>query len=97
MSYSDKLKESKNKVYRAAIATKILDLMEKLRMGASDASERRWIWELLQNAKDVCYEETGISVIVNYDSSGSVLEFSHNGKPFAVDNITFLIEQVSTK
>jgi len=32
MNYSEKLKESKEKVYNFAIATKILDLMDKLRM-----------------------------------------------------------------
>lgn len=36
MSYTTKLQESKDKVYRASIVTKILDLMEKLRMDATD-------------------------------------------------------------
>ena len=99
MSYSEKIEESKKKVYNHAIATKILDLMDKLRMDATDTSERRWIWELLQNAKDVGYEESGVEVEIDFstiNNSGN-LKFSHNGRPFSVDNITFLIEQVSTK
>lgn len=97
MNYSDKLKESKEKVYNFAIATKILDLMDKLRMDATNSSERRWVWELLQNAKDVGFEDKSVSVEINFDRSNSFVEFKHNGKPFTVDNITFLIEQVSTK
>lgn len=97
MSYSDKLKESKEKVYNFAIATKILDLMDKLRMDATNSSERRWIWELLQNAKDVGFDDKSVSIEINFDKENSFVEFKHNGKPFTVDNITFLIEQVSTK
>lgn len=97
MNYSDKLKESKEKVYNFAIATKILDLMDKLRMDATNSSERRWVWELLQNAKDVGFDDKSISVEINFDKSNAFVEFRHNGKPFTVDNITFLIEQVSTK
>lgn len=99
MNYSSKIHESKEKVYRHAIATKILDMMEKLRLSANEYSERRWIWELIQNAKDVKVESNAISILINYqiNDSASFLEFKHNGKPFTVDNITFLIEQVSTK
>ncbi|MBK8195144.1 MAG: hypothetical protein IPK76_18730 [Lewinellaceae bacterium] len=97
MNYSDKLKESKEKVYNFAIATKILDLMDKLRMDATNSSERRWVWELLQNAKDVGFDDKSVSVEINFDKSNAFVEFRHNGKPFTVDNITFLIEQVSTK
>lgn len=97
MNYKDKLKESKEKVYNFAIATKILDLMDKLRMDATNSSERRWVWELLQNAKDVGFDDKSVSVEINFDKSNALVEFKHNGKPFTVDNITFLIEQVSTK
>lgn len=97
MSYSDKLKQSQQKAYSAQTATKILKDLDDLRMGENKASERRWIWELLQNAKDVGFEDVKVSVEVNFDKSNSFVEFRHNGKPFSVDNITFLIEQVSTK
>lgn len=97
MNYRDKLKESKEKVYNFAIATKILDLMDKLRMDATNSSERRWVWELLQNAKDVGFDDKSVSVEINFDKLSAFVELRHNGKPFTVDNITFLIEQVSTK
>jgi len=99
MSYSSKIEQSKNKVYNHAIATKILDLMDKLRMDENTNYSRRWIWELIQNAKDVAYEDIGLSVEIdlNENANQGTLEFKHNGKPFSTDNLTFLIEQVSTK
>lgn len=99
MAYTAKIEESKSKVYNHAIATKILDLMEKLRFDESENSSRRWIWELLQNAKDVAYEDIGVSIKINFqvDNDNGFIEFKHNGRPFSIDNLTFLIEQVSTK
>jgi hypothetical protein len=97
MSYSDKLKQSQQKAHNAQTATKILKDLDNFRMGDNKLSERRWIWELLQNAKDVGFEYSDVSIEVNFDKSKSFVEFKHNGKPFSIDNITFLIEQVSTK
>jgi hypothetical protein len=99
MAYNEKIEQSRNKVYNHAIATKILDLMDKLRMDENENSSRRWIWELLQNAKDVAFEDSGVSVEINFQTNNEVgfIEFKHNGKPFSIDNLTFLIEQVSTK
>lgn len=99
MSYSEKIQQSKQKVYSYAIATKILDLMDKLRLNNNGTSRRRWIWELLQNAKDVSAPENGVNVEIKLTKDGQTthLDFSHNGLPFSIDNITFLVEQVSTK
>ncbi len=99
MAYNTKIKESKNKVYNHAIATKIIDMMDKLRMYENEDSSRRWIWELLQNAKDVAYEDEGVSVEIDFmvDGDKGYIEFKHNGKPFSIDNLSFLIQQVSTK
>ena len=99
MTYSAKIDESKEKVYNHAIATKIRDLMGKLRKSANEDRKRRWIWELLQNAKDAAYDDQDVVVEIDFknNANSGKLEFKHNGRPFSVDNITFLIEQVSTK
>ncbi len=91
MSYQKKAYESSLKAHKKLIATKLLDGIEKLY--ENKASERRWIWELLQNAKDVA----DISVKVEIILDKNYVEFRHNGNPFLMDNITYLIEQVSTK
>ena len=99
MSYKDKFEQSDKKASNSAIATKILDLMDKLRLDANENAQRRWIWELLQNAKDVAFEDQHVEIEVNIDDLNETkrVSFNHNGKPFTVDNITFLIKQVSTK
>ncbi|CDM95639.1 MULTISPECIES: DUF3883 domain-containing protein [Limnospira] len=91
MSYQRKAYESSLKAHQKLVATKLLDGIEKLY--EHKGSERRWIWELLQNAKDVADRHVKIEVILTKDS----VEFKHNGNPFLMDNITYLIEQVSTK
>ncbi len=99
MPYNSKIEQSRDKAYKYAIATKILDLMEKLRLNEKKNSSRRWIWELMQNARDVAHDDIGVSIEINFEENGreGSLEFKHNGKPFSIDNLTFLIEQVSTK
>lgn len=99
MSYREKIDRSKEKVYSHAIATKIRDLMAHLRKSANESRKRRWVWELLQNSIDVAYPYQKVNVeltFINKNQEGE-LTFKHNGQPFSVDNITFLIEQVSTK
>lgn len=98
-TYNSKIKESRDKAYDQHIATKIIDLLEKLKSEQSENSSRRWVWELLQNAKDVAYEKKQIQIEIDFhsDDKEGVIEFRHNGKPFTTDNVTFLIEQVSSK
>jgi regulator of replication initiation timing len=98
MGYRDNISQAKQKVYEKAVATKILDLMDKLRMSNNENNRRRWIWELLQNAKDVKSNARGtVDVVIDFQPSDGILVFKHNGRCFSSDNITFLIEQVSTK
>lgn len=98
MNYQDRINQSKQKVYEKAVATKICDLMDKLRLSSNENNKRRWIWELLQNAKDVkSHERKGVDVVVELRTGENSLIFRHNGRCFSTDNITFLIEQVSTK
>ena len=98
MGYKENISQSKQKVYEKAVATKILDLMNKLRESNNQNNSRRWIWELLQNAKDVKSPEKGrVEIVVDLNTDDKTLAFKHNGRCFSSDNITFLIEQVSTK
>lgn len=97
MNYTKKLDESKLKVYNQSVATRILDLVEKLRLNSNENNMRRWVWELIQNAKDVAYDNRPVSIDIQLDQTANTLLFAHNGMPFSIDNITFLIEQISTK
>ncbi len=57
--------------------------------------ERRWLWELLQNAKDAVDEGERVSVEV--DLQDDSLFFRHNGTPFTDNEIIHLIYHGSTK
>lgn len=77
-----------------SIADKILDVLRKVE-NKTETANRRWIWELLQNAKDTDNVFGQVSVAVALDSDALI--FSHNGNPFEVKNLTRLIQQVSSK
>ena len=54
----------------------------------------RWIWELLQNAKDVANPD-GITISINLTQDK--LEFAHNGKPFETKHLLAILYKTSTK
>lgn len=99
-SYKEKFDASEHKAHYKNIATKILRDMTDLRskVETSPNIRRRWIWELIQNAKDVHYND-GVNIQIKYlkNHSSPRLIFKHDGKPFTADNIRFLIEQISSK
>jgi hypothetical protein len=95
MSYKDKFRQADTEAFNASIARDILERMDKLRLGANENMKRRWVWELMQNAKDVA--QKNLPVEIKIDLSDNKLIFSHNGKCFTANDITFLIRQVSNK
>lgn len=60
-----------------------------------ERSWRRWVWELMQNAKDAPIPYGGVSVEIELSESN--VSFRHNGDPFTVKDVLGLIQQVSTK
>lgn len=75
-------------------ADKIKEKLSKILNDPSQSS-KRWVWELVQNAKDVKnrFGEVSIQIELSEDR----LEFRHNGNPFKMPNVTGLIQQVSSK
>ena len=70
-------------------ADKILQLLSQIREDPS-ASAKRWVWELLQNAKDVPNRFGKVSVEIELVSQ-DILKFRHNGDCFSTKNITGLL------
>jgi hypothetical protein len=100
MTYKDKFSASEQKAHSRLIATKIRQEMSKLRAGVevSPTTPKRWIWELIQNAKDVNVGgKVRVRVEADLDGPNAHVTFSHNGAAFSAENIRFLIEQVSSK
>ena len=100
-TYAEKINNSEREAHNQNIATKILKDLKKIRAvdNLNSGASRRWIWELIQNAKDVSYDGK-IRIKIYKESSlehGKSFVFSHNGSTFSADNIRYLIEQISTK
>ncbi len=77
-----------------AIAQKIRNRLQQLE-NATEIDKKRWIWELLQNAKDTISDN--ITVDIEITLSTEYLEFKHNGGFFSPRNITNLVHQISSK
>lgn len=78
-------------------AKKIEEKMRPLRMSPTENSKRRWIWELLQNAKDkaaIDFPEQQVSVLINFNQN--FIEFCHNFGCFTTKNIEGIIRQISS-
>lgn len=97
MTYKEKIKELRNSAQETQSAIKIKDKLTELKAKNNSISSYRWIWELIQNAKDCTNSSGKIDIEIVYNESTSVLEFKHNGKLFSTKNIIYLVEQVSTK
>ena len=100
MDYNEKFDESEKDAHRQNIATKILREMSDLRAQVQNNpnAPRRWAWELVQNAKDV-HRGEGVTIRIDIVLTGpdAHLTFKHNGLPFSIHNIRYLIEQISSK
>jgi len=99
MTYQQKFNALEQRAHSQIIATKILRDMTDLRSKAENSAtaRRRWVWELIQNAKDV-HPADGVKITITLTEDGTAsVFFKHNGKTFSTDNIRFLIEQISTK
>jgi hypothetical protein len=100
VSYRQKFSASSHKAHTRFIATKIYQDMEKHRASVetSPTTSRRWVWELLQNAKDVNIDgKVQVRIEADLEDSGAHVTFMHNGGAFTTEHIRFLIEQVSSK
>jgi hypothetical protein len=65
--------------------SKNLDEIENKR----EVYERRWTWELLQNALDTAPVSGSIDIKIALE--GSRLTFEHNGRPFEADEVAHLV------
>lgn len=79
---------------RKLTADKIRQHLNKV-LNNPSISAKRWMWELVQNAKDVPNKYGRVSIKLEFEENA--LKFFHNGDPFTLSNIFSLIQQVSSK
>ena len=70
------------------------DILTGIRNAESAPSERA-IWELVQNARDVSWEDE--PAVISFVRNENGLQFSHYGKPFTNTSLESLIKQTSSK
>lgn len=92
-TYLETVQKSKNYNNYKLTADKVIQILSDVR-NERTKSRRRWIWELMQNAKDVPNIFGGVTIQITLKENEFI--FSHNGDPFTVENITGLIQQVSS-
>lgn len=100
MSFRSEFSASRDKAHNHTTATKIQDQMSNLRaaVDASPTTAKRWVWELIQNAKDVNVNgKVRVKIKADLTGASAHVTFKHNGGSFSPENIRFLIEQVSSK
>ena len=93
---SDDVQASIEHNNRKLTADKIISILTQVRNDKAK-SNRRWIWELMQNAKDLPVPEAWGGVSVEIEHRADRLIFRHNADPFRVADLTGLIQQVSSK
>ncbi|MDE0660112.1 MAG: hypothetical protein OXI79_10735 [Gammaproteobacteria bacterium] len=86
--------QTKNDVHASNTAQGVFKHLRALEANRSWVL-KRWIWELLQNARDVSDGEA--SLVISVEVSDQSLTFRHNGRGFEPAEITHLIYYGSTK
>ncbi len=74
-------------------ARDIIHELDKLNT-LSEERKTRWVWELLQNAKDVA---GSCGVDITFKLTSDELVFSHNGLPFETKHLLAILYKTSTK
>jgi hypothetical protein len=100
VTFTEEFSALEHKSLNQIIATKIHKELSELRsrVDTSPTIPKRWVWELIQNAKDASIGGR-VQVRIEADLQGpdAHVTFMHSGAAFTVENIRFLIEQISSK
>lgn len=91
------IQEEDNNSLRTGAANRILQLLQRQRYNNNEDSVKRWIWELCQNAKDVCNDSGKVKIRIDLDESNKRVIFRHNGRAFSLANVMSLINQSSLR
>ena len=87
--------EIKDRVLTENTAQGILNHLRELESNRA-RTQRRWIWELLQNARDAAAEDD-TNLVASIELDDSELVFQHSGRGFTMEEVAHLIYHGSTK
>jgi len=94
MSYKKNINENRERSAQERAANDLHERLEKLLLTGRESAQRRWFWELLQNARDMAGPE---GVRVQVEHAEGRLCFRHDGKVFNSKELSRLTEQDSSK
>ena len=92
---SDEFSEVVTKVLSDNTAQSVLNHLKALESNR-DRVRARWVWELLQNARDAS-TDPDMELVACIEQSEDELVFEHNGESFSLEEIAHLIYHGSTK
>lgn len=85
------MKDIFNNIYLANVYNRLRELENP-----SNTDCKRWIWKLIQNAKDsIVGQKEQKSVDIEINVNKDTYEFRHNGSPFTMKNLTGLLYKYS--
>ena len=87
--------EIKDRVLTENTAQSILNSLRELESNRA-RMQRRWIWELLQNARDASADDDN-HLVASVELGCGELIFQHNGRGFTMEEVAHLIYHGSTK
>ena len=87
--------EIKDRVLTENTAQGILNHLRELESNRA-RMQRRWIWELLQNARDAAVDDD-THLVASVELGYNEIVFQHNGRGFTMEEVAHLIYHGSTK
>ena len=81
--------------FKESVAQKVRTHLLDLRANRSNIITR-WVWELLQNARDASIGD-GTQLVASFEVDGTGIVFQHNGRDFKNEEVVRLIYPGSTK
>ena len=96
MTYSEMVTKLIDNIHLKQTETKIKKYIDQIRNESGVGNARRWLFELLQNARDVACDNQKVKVKIVYDDINNIVTFSHNGRFFRTKDVLNIIHQVTT-
>ena len=97
MTYSEMVTKLIDNIHLKQTVTKIKRYIDQIRNESGVENARRWVIELLQNARDVAFDNQKVKVKIVYDDINNIVAFSHNGRFFRTKDVLNIIHQVTSK
>ena len=97
MTFSEMVTKLIDNIQLKQTVTKIKRYIDQIRNESGVENARRWVIELLQNARDVAFDGQKVKVKIVYDDINNIVTFSHNGRFFRTKDILNIIHQVTSK